>query len=56
MAEKLTAAPSDTSRKQNIENFENCDTASDISTIVATKLIYHLNRTSNSKNKSTKPS
>ena len=30
MAEKLTAAPSDTSRKQNIENFENCDTASDI--------------------------
>ena len=27
--EKLKAAPSDTSAKQNIENFQNCDTVSD---------------------------
>ena len=54
--EKLAAAPSDTSRKQNIENFQNCNTASDDVNNQCKKAIYDLKCNNRSKKKSIKPS
>ena len=54
--EQLTAAPSDTSTKQNIENFQNCNIVSDDVSSNAKKAKYRLKRNNRSKKKSIKPS
>ena len=54
--EQLTAAPSDTSTKQNFENSQNCNSVSDDVSNQGKKAIYQLKRNNRSKDKLIRPS